>query len=141
MRPFPKETFQGEAPIGPELLLRKLRGENVDWATVPHQALHKQKPHQALHKQEKRSKNSYLNCDKCKKLYPWTDFSETQRALGEIRQCQHCLSNQEENLQDEFRICAVTCKQRLTCTHFSRHQWRNPPSTCGTGCERGGGKP
>eukprot|EP00959_Pyramimonas_sp_CCMP1952_P146535 3067202-Pyramimonas_sp.AAC.1 len=34
MRPFPKEAFQGSAPLGPCTLLKKLRGEEMEWAAV-----------------------------------------------------------------------------------------------------------
>ena len=34
MRPFEKETFQGQPPLGPQYLIRHLRGENLDRAVV-----------------------------------------------------------------------------------------------------------
>ena len=34
LRPFPLETFQGDPPLVPSILLKKLRGEKVQWGNV-----------------------------------------------------------------------------------------------------------
>ena len=34
LRPFPFEVFSRGAPAGPSVLLRKLKGEHIDWEEV-----------------------------------------------------------------------------------------------------------
>eukprot|EP00959_Pyramimonas_sp_CCMP1952_P431408 9035289-Pyramimonas_sp.AAC.1 len=95
MRPFPKEAFQGAAPLGPRTLLKKLRGEVMDWMSVRAE-MEGVRAEQGREKRRRIVQSSLLTCSKCDVLLEWSEFSESQRQKGEERACIRCVDDVSE---------------------------------------------
>ena len=64
MRPFDKDTFQGQPPIGPQILLRRLKGEVIQWDEVELE-LAQRKNAGSSQKKTKVERMSFLVCFAC----------------------------------------------------------------------------
>ena len=84
LRPFPQHRFCRPARRGPDLLLKQLRGETVDWDIVAEE-LGKNKT------DAKRIGTPHLHCCKCGRLAPCENFTLDQLMQGAARCCVACL--------------------------------------------------
>ena len=96
-RPFPLDAFQGQPPIGPEILLRKLRGETIQWGGVREQVESGTTAQRSRRRAD--AKQKVLMCNAC----------------GEDREMEHH-SKQQLRMPFGTRVCPVidsTCYRSI----------------------------
>ena len=86
MRPFEKETFQGQPPLGPQYLIRHLRGENLDWAVVQRELWERR----AAMRPSNKSQAQRVRVRLCSTCQTEAEFSKTQFKLGDAGVCMSC---------------------------------------------------
>ena len=86
MRPFDKETFQGQTPLGPQYLVKHLQGEEVDWASVQQKLWERLSAMRACNRNEAQLVRVRL-CSRCQTEQ---EFSKTQFRLGSAGVCKSC---------------------------------------------------
>ncbi|MCS5585228.1 MAG: hypothetical protein NZ777_17185, partial [Pseudomonadales bacterium] len=118
LRPFSMETFQGCSPLGPQLLLRRLRREEIDWEKVTQEVTERN----AATKTMKKEKGGHLECFGCDALLPWQLFSGSQRSKGAERCCHDCVLKEGRPKKEEKK-CAGACQRVLARANYSETQW------------------
>ena len=126
LRPFPRDTFQGRSPLGPELLMKRLRREAIDWEAVAAElkaGLDNSKT------SARKKRGGYLPCSgPCFGLYPREEFTATQRGNGADRLCPTCSASNLARTQEQIekKPCVGTCKREHGREGFSITQWEKP---------------
>ena len=98
LRPFPRHRFSKPARRGPDLLLKQLRGETVDWDTVAEEFGKNRKD-------DKSTGTPHLHCGKCGRLSPCENFTLEELMQGAARRCVACLGGQTCDRATGSGIC------------------------------------
>ena len=116
-RPFYREPFMRGAPEGPTLLLRKLRGEQIDWKRI--ESLHtpqgicasckkmkykdefrlgqwKKEERACRECQDAQKTEVDISCSKCKRMLPHSCVSASTNLAWEDRKCKMCSQGEHE---------------------------------------------
>ena len=83
LRPFPQHRFARPARRGPDLLLKQLRGEKIDWSEVA-EAFNKSK------QKDNKIVTPHLLCAQCARLSPCENFTLQQLRQEAARKCIAC---------------------------------------------------
>ncbi|CAE7421289.1 pfh1, partial [Symbiodinium sp. CCMP2456] len=107
LRPFPLWLFQRGAAEGPALLLRKLRGEDIDWQAM----------------QDARWPRA--RCQECRELKSWDLFAHAQWELVRANRGGKCLTDAETKRQcsacrlGTTQLNCTTCRERKPDADFT----------------------
>ena len=115
MRPFAKETFQGQSPLGPQYLIRHLRGDALDWEAVQKELQERRATMSRRHKNEVR----VARIRECRQCGYTMEFTKTQNILGPAGKCKSCTE------REKTKTCQK-CHQTLPRdNNFNTKQWNH----------------
>ena len=98
MRPFPRWLYQrGPTSDGPELLLRKLRGEAIDWTAV------------------REAKRPCTTCRGCQRVLPMDEFEFKQWELVRANKTALCRACKDEQVPKRRRKLEAESLQKYQC--------------------------
>ena len=131
LRPFPQHRFARPARRGPDLLLKQLRGEKIDWGEVA-EAFNKSKQN------DNKIVTPHLLCAQCARLSPCENFTLQQLRQEAARKCIACTGAARcatcETIMDRqvCQQCAGLRECRQCCRWLLPGDFAGPKPQCST---------
>ena len=126
LRAFPLAMFSKTGKAVPELLLRHLKKEEIDWEGVTEQLLGQEKGSGSA------AWKPWLECATCG-LKPAVDFEDSELEKGRERQCRGCVAKQGQGLCEKCQKPMEVGVRGKTCSRCA-----GSCEACGVGLAAGG---